>query len=149
MFAGSRSVRGRERTPVHRVWRLAVLMVGAMIASVVAIRSFPPPPKPICPASAPGNPTYLASLEPGARVGVHDYGVSLFRQGRPIAGFQVCLNVVMDGMPDMQVTAQPLRFENPQQLRVNFEMAGTWTGAVMLIRHNHPIVAVPIHFAVT
>jgi hypothetical protein len=138
----------RDKTPTQRVWRLAALMAGAMVAAVVALHSFPPPPTLACPSDAAVDATYAARLEPRPHSGVQDYEVSFLHRGEPEVGFKFCLRAAMDGMADMAVTARPRLLGPPGRLRINFEMAGGWSGEVLLLRPDGPTVAVPVHLLV-
>ncbi len=84
-----------------------------------------------CPRNAAANASYASRFEGTVSMDKSKHVLRVTRDGKPVAGAQVCINTAMVGMTSMHYTAEgrevaPGRYEVP----VKFEMNGVYRGNV-------------------
>lgn len=129
--------------------RLAVLVVIALVGFVAAFVAFRDDARRGCLMEAARDPSYAAEFEEPPRMDVKTQVLRVSRDGSPVTGAHVCLNVDMVGMSAMGVGDEareisPGRYE----VSVNFAMAGPWQGTVLIEEDGSPAVEVPVMFDV-
>ncbi len=102
-----------------------------------------------CQVEGSRDPAYTAQFEEPPRMGLKTHMLLVHRDGEPVSGARVCLNVEMVGMSWMAGNERareiaPGRYE----VSMDFEMAGPWEGTVLIEERGNPTVEVPVRFDV-
>ncbi|MGH3850954.1 MAG: hypothetical protein ACRDRT_14870 [Pseudonocardiaceae bacterium] len=129
--------------------RLFIIAILASVAFVLALIRFQNAPANDCLGSATTDDSYaLIFVTPPSRDTV-DYKVRVTRDGSPVAGARVCMNVAMGGMSAMGLINRA-REVTPgiYEARAAWQMGGLFEGKVLVKESGKGAVAVPISFNV-
>lgn len=138
-----------------RIWRIAVVVVLAVVASVAAtakLEGTHPVNTSACGRIGPNDPTYTLTTrtqpEP-PRSPSSDVLAFVMRQGRPVTGANLCVAVDMLGMPMGMSRFQgreisPGAYDDP----VTFGMGGTWAGTLVVSVGGRSVISRAVSYRI-
>lgn len=127
---------------------LAVTAV-TLVAFVVAVAVLQDDARAGCATSGDPDPSYQAELLSDVETSGTDYRFEITRDGEPVKGAAVCLDVAMMGMTAMGMgdTAEEVA-PGIYETSIIFEMAGDWSGTVLVSEQGESPVGIPVEFEV-
>lgn len=141
---------------MQRIWRLAVVVVVAALASVVAgakLEANHAINTSACGRIGPDDPTYTVTTKTQPdppRSPSSDVIAVVMRQGHPVTGANLCVAVDMVGMPMGMSKYQgreisPGVYDDP----VTFGMGGTWEGTLVLSVGGRSVISRAVSYRIT
>lgn len=129
--------------------RLFVIGIVASVAFVLALIRFEDAPANDCLGTAPVDASYsLIFSAPPSRDAV-DYRVRVTRDGAPVVGARVCMNVAMGGMSAMgQINRAREVSPGTYEARASWQMGGPFEGTALVKEPGKSAVNIPIVFNV-
>ncbi len=102
-----------------------------------------------CVSSAPIDSSYEAELLGEVQTSLIDYRIEVTRDGEPVAGAIVCLDVAMVGMSAMGMggIAEEI-VPGIYETSIIFEMSGEWSGTILVSEPGESPVSIPVRFEV-
>ncbi len=131
--------------------RLAVVVLIALVGFAGAFVVFRGEAEQGCLSEAPRDASYAVEFEEAVRMDEKTHVLLVSRDGNPVTGARVCLNLDMSGMG---MSGMGLRDEAEEvsagryEVLVNFAMGGPWSGTVLIEEQDGRQVTVPIAFDV-
>lgn len=135
----------RQKAPVPAI--VAVIAVAAVAA--VLIFGDNDTDEAACPSVEPtsASPYVVDVHEPLTQQGA--VRMTVTRDGQPVTGASLCLSSVMVGMEDMGASDEANEVApGIYEAEPGFEMAGQWTGTVVITEADGPDAALPLSFDV-
>lgn len=140
---------------MERIWRIAVVVVLAVVASVVAAARLEAPHAintSACGPIGPDDPSYTLTTKTQPdppKSPTSDVLAFVMHQGRPVTGANLCVAVDMRGMPmgmskfqGHQIT--PGVYDDT----VTFGMGGTWAGTLVVSVGGKPVLTRPVSYRI-
>lgn len=130
-------------------WRLGLIAILTVASFVLALDRFSLAAEKSCAQRVATDPSLQVKWDGQLRTDASLYHLTVTRNGRPVTGARVCVNMYMLGMSAMAATdigkeVSPGTYE----LRLNFEMGDKWAGQVLVAQPGKPLGSVPLNLTV-
>ncbi|CAN5196285.1 hypothetical protein BH18ACT4_BH18ACT4_14720 [soil metagenome] len=131
------------------IWRVLTVWGVTLIAFVVAVVVLQDDARAGCVTSAPPDPSYEAELIDEVETSATSYRIEITRDGEPVTGATVCINVAMMGMNAMgsSDTAEEID-PGVYEISVVFEMRGRWEGDLLIAKPGRSAASLQLDFEV-
>lgn len=136
---------------MRRIWRLCLVATLAATSFAVAVGRFSDAAEKGCAQRVREDLAYQVTLLDQPRMSMSSglYRLAVSREGRPVSGADVCVNLYMEGMSAM-ATADTGRevSAGTYEVSLTFLMGGRWRGRVLITEPGTAVVAVPLDLEV-
>lgn len=131
---------------IRRVLGVSAITLVAFVVAVVVLQD---DARAGCATSADPDPAYEAELLSEVETSGTDYRFEITRDGDPVEGAAVCLDVAMMGMTAMGMgdTAEEVA-PGIYETSIIFEMTGDWFGTILVSERGESPVGIPVEFEV-